>query len=166
MIDLKDFLTVIDGMKFTSGQKEIPADMAYPIGMIYRMPTPGCGNGVSERIVEMIDESEYITRRNTTLKAISNLYPVFRIRDSYIYIHPKEIGYSDFTYLKYPSQAVVVVTTNEEGEEVYDEGASTELEWNDLAKLDIIASMLSSIGLNLRANEIIQVAESIKTKGV
>jgi hypothetical protein len=172
LTDLQDFMIVKDGdlyssLKFTNGKVAVPSDMAYPIGMIYKMPINGCGNqGVDSRIVEMVDEGEYLMRRASALTPISSLYPVFRIVQDQILIHPSEIGYADFTYIKFPDNAVVVTTTDVNGEEQYDANASTELEWNDLAKLDIIASMLSSIGLNLRADEVRQAAESLKIQGI
>lgn len=165
LVDLADFVKK-ENISYTNGTGAIPSDMAYPVGMNYKKPNNTCDGGYENRNVELLDEGEYQMRIVSTLKAISFLFPVYRIT-TLLNIEPITIQYSDFTYLKYPNEAVFATVTNSTtGEVEYDSANSTELEWNNTAKESIIAVILSSTGLNLRSNEIIQAAEATKQRGV
>ena len=165
LVDLASFVT-ISNITYSSGSANTPTDMAYPISLEYERASTECAGEMESINVEMVNRGELIMRKSSALKPISYEYPVYTL-ESGINIYPKTIPTSEFTYIKYPTQAVIVFDTNEEtGEEEYNASASTELEWNDLAKLDIISIILAGIGLNLGSSEIIQVAESYKTKGI
>lgn len=173
LVDLSDFLVIMDGglypsMEFVSGEATVPTDMAYPIGMTYNKPVKvGCAYELDFNNVELLDEGEYALRKGSFLKPISFDYPVYRIVAGKVKIVPIDIKKADFTYLKYPTDAVFATTTNvTTGVLEYNAAGSTELEWNDLAKLDIISIMLGDVGLNLRSQEVAQYAQAIKQQGV
>lgn len=172
LIDLSDFVVSMDGtafpnLKFVSGRTPVPEFMEYPVGMIYKLPSDSCDVGYEARTVELISEAEYTIRKTSKLKNISFTYPVYRFVGDEIFIHPKEITTVDFSYLKTPKEAKVILTTNSTtGELEYDTLNSVELEWNDLAKIDIISIILASAGLNIRSQEVLQTAELYKTKGL
>ena len=171
LTDLADFVVIKDnpGLKFTGGKTSIPSDMLYPLGMTYKKPIVGatCETDYDLRNVELIDGGEHTMRIVSMLKPINGEYPIYEFSGNDILIFPKEIQYTDFVYLRKPTDIVFATTTNATtGEIEYDASKSVESEWNDLAKVDIITLLLGSAGLNLRSNEILQVAESIKTKGI
>lgn len=166
LVDLEDFIKR-ENLTYTSGITNNPTDMEYPIGMKYKQANVNCTEGYKSIIVELVNAGELIMRESSSLKEISYDYPVYEIANGTLRIYPNTIQHTDFTYLKTPLQAVFATTTNATtGEEEYDASSSTELEWNDLAKLDIISIILASVGLNLRSNEILQTAEMYKEKGL
>jgi len=172
LMDLSDFVVTMDGdsspnLTFVSGSATIPQYLLYPVGMIYKLAKEGCDEGYNNVEAELVSEAEYMMRKTSDLKKISFSYPIYRFVGNTIKIMPKEITTVDFSYLKTPVEAIFATTTNgTTGEVEYDAASSTELEWNDLAKLDIISIILSSVGLNLRSNEILQIAEAHKNNGL
>jgi len=164
IMDLAEFITV-EQMSYTSGVSDYPTSMAYPVGMEYKRLDESCDGGYESVAVELVNAGELVMRKSSGLKPISYEYPLYEIASD-IRIYPKTISTSEFTFLKKPNDAVFVTTTDANGEEVYDAAASTELNWNDMAKTDIISIILASVGLNLRSSDVLQTAEMYKTKGL
>jgi hypothetical protein len=117
-------------------------------------------------LVELVDESEYMMRKTSSLTPINVFYPVYRILGDNLVISPKTITRTEYSYLRLPTDAVVAVTLDANYNEVYDAANSVELEWNDLDKLEIISIILGDVGLNLRSSDIITASEQLKAKGI
>ena len=65
-----------------------------------------------------------------------------------------------------PDAPVFVVTTNESTLEMeYDTDASTELEWNDGCKIDIIYMMLQDMGVSIERQDVVQLANKVTQLG-
>jgi hypothetical protein len=69
-------------------------------------------------------------------------------------------------YYREPVPPVFKTTTNETDLTLeYDSAASTELEWNDGCKLDIVHMVLADMGLNISRSEVTQYAEKLIETG-
>lgn len=169
LIDLAPFIVSIeDGtFIFTNGIAEYPTNFCYPIAMKYKVRGgEDCLYSILNKQVELLNAGEYFMRTSSILRPINLDYPVYTISDK-INIYPNTISNVDFTYLKYPNKAIIYTITNSlTGELEYNSSTSTELEWTELGKLEIISIILSNVGLNLRSGDIIGLAEKLKQTGI
>lgn len=165
LTDLSDFVTN-DTLTYLNGITPIPSNFIYPIGMEYKVADGTCDGGYKTTLVELVDAGEAVMRRQSALKPLAK-YPIYELVADNLVISPSTIRHTNFTYLSNPTEAVIVTSTDSyTGELIYDAVNSVELQWNDLAKLDIIVLVLRSAGINLRAQDITQAAEIIKQQGV
>jgi hypothetical protein len=157
-----------DNLKFVGGVTAKPADLIYPLGMIENIASNAsdCSVDIEPVLVELVDESEYMMRKTSSLTPINVFYPVYRILGDNLVISPKTITRTEYSYLRLPTDAVVAVTLEANYNEVYDAANSVELEWNDLDKLEIISIILGDVGLNLRSSDIMAASEQLKAKGI
>lgn len=160
LVDLEDFVQS-NTLTYSSGSVNVPDKMLYPISMIYKRRDNTCDSGWDNREAELVNHGELAMRLGSKLKEPSFKYPIYSIKGNIITTEPN-LSSTLFTYLREPNSALLATTTNETtGEEEYDEANSVELEWNEMAKLDIMEMILFDVGINLRAAEISQAAQQL-----
>lgn len=131
-------------LTFTAGLASLPGDYYYPTAL-----------AVSNRPVDVMTDAQWFYRISSTLKAPTVYHPVVRFLASTIQIHPTTVGSVDWTYLKLPTTpAFALMDAN--GIKVYDSGNSTELDWDELSKMDIISMILKQIGMAITPQQVAQ----------
>lgn len=92
--------------------------------------------------------------------------PVAMLQGTVIKILPSITGYSfDLGYIRMPIEPFYAVDSSL-GYNKYNSGDSIDLEWDDINKLDILAILLSDIGVIVGRDDIVQVNEKVKAQGI
>jgi hypothetical protein len=114
---------------------------------------------------ELLNESQISTRRSSQLIPLSVKTPVCLLKKGKkVQLYPAVPSAGTVYYLRKPAAPVFVYTPN--GRQlVYNQNASTQLEWDDPSIEKIIYKTLSLLGINLKDGEAIQVGDA-KDKSV
>ena len=140
------------------GYATTPSNMYYPSSMFYTY------NGDS-RFIEIVSDYEWELRQADALTKATNRNPIANIQDNIIRFSPIVNKFVNFIYLKTLTKPVFAYTQTK-GYLEYDSSGSVELEWNESNQIDILYILLTDLGLAVNREDIIQVAEKIKTVGV
>lgn len=136
------------------GYATIPDDLYYPSVMEYK-----------NRNIEIVSDELWNLRKSDALLKGTERNPIANFQNNFIRFNPLKNCFVDFIYLRNPIKPVFAYTLTK-GYIEYDENNSIELEWNEINQIDIIAILLFDLGINIEKPEILQVAESVKTKGI
>lgn len=164
--DLRAFKERLAAREVTDGLMLVPDDYAHYDTIIYNYVKNI--NGVDTtlpRPVEILRESEAVERRGNYTKRPTLQNPIGVIRNDGIFIEPITITEVDFTYYRWPNDPVFVYNQYD-GYITYDAGSSTELEWTKDEHLQIVALMMSYMGVHLRVQDIFNYAEMKKKEGI
>jgi hypothetical protein len=131
-------------LTFTAGLATIPGDYYYPTAL-----------SVSDRPVEVLTDSQWFFRISSTLKAPTDYRPAIRFLASTVQVHPSTVASLSWTYLKLPADPVFTLK-DENGIKVYDSANSTELDWDELDKIDIISMILKQFGMAITPQQVAQ----------
>jgi hypothetical protein len=144
------------------GYATTPSNLYYPSTMTYLKSE---AHGLTYKPIDILDDQAWVDRVDDALTAPSVNRPVANFQVSYIRFSPIKNAWVEFIYLKYPDDPVFGYT-QDRGFIEYDSANSTELEWDEANQVDIIAIMLSDLGVNMGRQDILQVAEKVKTQGI
>ena len=96
---------------------------------------------------------------SSTLLQPSNLHPIvalFNETTPAFKFEPYRSTTATVSYLRFPVEPVFVVTIDANDNITYNSGASTELEWDEEEKVDIIYLILQKVGVNLDEQDALQ----------
>lgn len=189
-IDLQPFMMHMGNMTSlplavnSDGLATLPPDFFYPTGILFIKPTE---SGAVPRMVTLVTDIEWMQSLGNTVTTPTEEYPMAKIFSGGMYVRPADVKFVDFSYIRKPADPVYdYYIDNATAREVYlspgetppltgvtysgiggtgNISASVELEWNDINKVNIMAIMLSFLGVNLKANDIIGYAEKLKSQG-
>lgn len=141
------------------------------------------------REVKIVEDKEYNECMSDSITFPTLRNPIINLEDERVKLRPLGMQFVNFAYFRLPLTPVYdYYIDNSTLEEVYLEvgqtppeikvtysgyssaadnrSVSVELEWNDVDKMDIAMIILSDMGVNIRAQEVVQYAEMVKAKGV
>jgi len=113
----------------------IPADYFYVTGINY-------GN----KPVDILTDNQWGPRTNNSITAPDADFPICRFFSSEIQFLPASVTSVSWTYLSEPTTPVYA-TKLENGIKVYDSASSTELDWDETEKQDILSMILLELGI-------------------
>jgi len=116
--------------------------------------------------VEIVAEDERANRLNSQIDPVTITSPIAEIvAPRFIRMYPTAApGYTGtITYLKRPPKPVFVYTVISGSVIVFNEAASTNLQWRETELNAVLLKALSTIGINLSDEEITQYAEMKNT---
>lgn len=121
-------------------------------------------NTTIPKIVEILTEDQYGDRAGNWIKKPSVTNPVGVCRKDGIYVYPASISTVEFHYIKYPTDPIFAYTENV-GYITYDAPGSTEFVWPKHLHMDLVRIMLGYLSINIREQELLAYAETLKEKG-
>lgn len=113
--------------------------------------------------IEVVDVAMWADRINHPLKTPSTDYPVAMFENRQINVRPTSLTSCIVRYLKYPTAPVYafsVVGTRY----VYNDAASTDIEWPEIVHDDIMLRVLSNLGINMREPVMMQYSQMEKAQ--
>lgn len=119
-------------------------------------------SGVTRYVsLELPNEDEMSSRLNSQIDPVTITSPIGEIESKqYIRIYPTGIGYNGtVTFYRRPVKPNFVYTTISERVIVYDNTASTQLEWPENWQNAVLLKSLETLGVNLSADDIMQFSE-------
>lgn len=151
------------------GQAPIPSDYVHYSSARYNMIKDNvCGTvEMKPRTIEHLTDAQLGDRLGAVIKKPTLRNPIFSTYSTYFQFYPKTIKRVEFTYLRMPRTPVYgYIPDVETDTDIYNEATSVHFEYPDDCFNDIAMLCLSLMAANLRAPEIVQYAETIKTKGI
>lgn len=122
-------------------------------------------NGAYVSSADFVTTKEYNQLAGSSFPVTIN-EPVAMLQGTVIKVLPSITGYSfDLGYIKMPAEPVYAVDSSL-GYNKYNSGDSVDLEWDDVNKLDILAILLSDMGVIVGRDDIVQVNEKVKAQGI
>lgn len=141
------------------GKSSYPSDYAHLSSLnFYYVKESGQGKMVPIKEVKNADWSEIGA---STLLKPTKRYPKFSFYANEISFLPRDIGLVSMDYFKEPSSPVWGFTIVN-SREVYDPTTSVQFESPDFSMNDIMALMLSFVGINIQVPMLVQYAEQFK----
>jgi hypothetical protein len=107
-----------------------------------------------------LNEDQRTFRRKSQVIPLSTSNPFAETMDTGFQLYPKEPQVGVLSYLKRPAAPVFVYTLVSGRVIVYNQGASTQLEWLDKDQNAVLIKSLSSIGINISEQDIQAYAEN------
>jgi hypothetical protein len=114
---------------------------------------------------EIISRQEIPTRVKHPTKTPTIKYPVATIIAKGLKIWPASVEKATVIYYKKPTAPVFKTTVDDEGFLVYDASGSTELEWRDENKIDILHLIMQDLGVNIEKQDLEQLAQKLVEGG-
>ncbi len=139
-----------------------PTDFYYPLSLMYRLSVDG---NVEYRNIEIVSDKAYADAMSSKIITPTKLFPIMNMRFEYMRFAPQNLQFAEMTYLSLPVKPVYAID-NYEGVIVYNHAASTQLQWDEINQIDILAILLSDLGVSIRREDIVQISEKVKSKGI
>ena len=114
---------------------------------------------------EIISKQEVPARIKHPTKTPTEEYPAAIVVTKGLKIWPASVTSATVLYYKKPKDPVFATTVNDDGELVYDATNSTELEWRDENKLDILYLIAQDMGVNIEKPDMEQLAQKLVETG-
>lgn len=110
--------------------------------------------------VQMVNEDEVANRLNSQIDPVTVTSPIGeQLSPGFFRLYPLSGYTGNIVFLRRPVKPNFVYTTISERVIVYDDAASTQLEWAETEMDSVLLKSLSTLGINLTDNEIAQYAE-------
>lgn len=153
-IDLSPFLTESE-VNVVNGKATL-AGMKYPSDFYT----------ATSRSADIISRQEISNRLNDPQTKPTSKDLCAYIVQGGLKVFPTDTPKINVIYYREPAAPVFVLNTNEDTLEFeYDANASTELEWDDANKLDIIHMVLNDMGINIARPDVTQYATKLVETG-
>lgn len=120
------------------------------------------------KAADIISQQELGMRINHPIKKATTKYPFATITTNGLKIWPATIERINISYYRPPNDPAFkteVNTTDNIGALEYDETGSTELEWADHNKLDILHMIMQDMGVNIERPDLEQLANKLVETG-
>ncbi len=115
---------------------------------------------------DMISQQELGLRINHPIKKATEKYPFAVITTSGLKIWPATVTRANVSYYRSPNAPVFVTQVNTtDGSLEYNSLESTELEWADHNKLDILYMIMQDMGINIERPDLEQLANKLVEGG-
>jgi hypothetical protein len=166
MDDLKAFKVFLKNVPLVNGTIPYPADYCHRIELTNNFTIKiNKVDTVLPKGIEVLTESQLSSRLGNYTKRPVSRMPICTFRSDAIYIWPFEVSdivpdpitQVDFAYFRWPHDPVFAYVIGD-GEITYDAVNSVEPEWPQDEYITLTAMLLKYIGINLRAEEIVQIA--------
>ena len=160
--DLRPFKVDMSGngmLMFYNGRASYPDRYYYPSSMSAMRD-----DGRLKR-VRFVTDQQWDEMMGNYVDVPNDEYPIATFQNDHIQIAPQNITKAKFVYLRLPNRPVYAVKLNGNAS-VYDSHSSVQLEWDEINQIDIIAILLSDLGLSLKREDILQIAEKQKLQGI
>lgn len=145
----------------TNGRLAYPSDYLHVSSMRhYYAFINGTGKEVS---VEEVTNAEYGERTQSEINVPTTRYPIYTDYATYMQFEPKNIGLITMDYFRQPTSPVWGFTLVS-SRPVYDPTTSVDWELPNECHNELIFSMASYLGINLRETELAQYAEMQKVQ--
>lgn len=157
--DLKAFKERLAARAVTSGVMLYPDDYAHLQTVVYNYSKTI--NGVATTLpkqVEILREAEFASREGNYTKMPTTANPIAVMRSDGIHIRPITITECDMNYYRFPVDPEFAYTQGD-GYITYDAVNSVETEWPADEHLTLARMILQMIGVNLRADDIVNYSE-------
>jgi len=154
-LDLAPFLNV-DTTAVLGGVVDLTSkDIGYLMDFI---PNP-----IGKRGMDYINVDEVGDRINNPITAPTADDPIYyRTALGTFTVYPVSVVSVNVAYYKNPTPAVVVIDTNPTTLlPEYDSGSSTELEWDDVNKIDISYMIIRDAGVSMQRADVAQMADNL-----
>lgn len=155
---------------FTSGVYTLPADYLHLLSMDINISDDDAPNGVTYEAVDFILEDRWSERKKSQLIPVSATRPIARLMMNTtpakaIEMFPAQGYAGTIYYMKKPAAPVFDYTLV--GRVItYNQGGSTQMEWDDEEINNVIAKAMQFLGVNLQAGELIQFFQQKDAAGV
>jgi len=140
-------------LAITNTLATIPANYFYVTGI---------NNG--NEPVDIVTDGQWGPRISNSITYPEDDYPICRFFSAEIQFLPSTVSSVSWTYLRKPTPPVYV-TKFENGITVYDAASSTELDWGETEVQDIIALILSDVGVPMDPTSIESYAQLKNQQG-
>ena len=118
------------------------------------------------RSAEIISQQELGMRINHPIRKATTKYPFATIIENGLKIWPATVTRINISYYRPPNEPSFVTSVNTtDGSLEYDEVTSTELEWADHNKLDILHMIMQDMGINIERPDLEQYAGKLVEGG-
>jgi len=154
---LSRFVTRKDNVAISSGEMIVQKDYRENV-MIFKRDARSPSTSYGKRI-ETVSYDEFVRRNESIIELYIEDHPVAVYQNRKFEIYPANISKIDHVYLRLPSQPVFAYTVSTIGQEVYDAGNSTQLEWDEWMHYKFYMLILKEMGINLRENQVIEYAQ-------
>jgi len=115
---------------------------------------------------DIVSQQELGMRINHPIKKATIKYPFAMITSNGLKIWPDTVSRINISYYRPPNDPVFVTSVNATtGELEYDEVSSSELEWADHNKLDILHMIMQDMGVNIERQDLEQLANKLVETG-
>ena len=115
---------------------------------------------------EIIAHQEFGQRINHPLRQATAEYPWAVLTQTGLKIYPSTITEAYVIWYRNPQEPNFITTVSSNGELVYDEISSTELEWSDENKLMILHMILQDAGIITEKQDLEQLAQKLTETGM
>jgi hypothetical protein len=158
--DLKVFLKEKSyrGTEIINGAISYPLDLAHPT----RLTWVSTGTRVG---VTFVDDDKVDEKLNCPITGPTERYPFAEILSNGLRVYPASPVELRLKYLSYPVKPKYV-TRIEDGDEVFDEVASIDIQWPETTFRQLAMIALGDFGVNLKDQQIQQYSEFRKREGV
>ncbi len=149
-------------LDLASGQFDLPADL-------YLIEDKGVTSGDNEtypgRVVDEVERNN-IGFLNLSLASPKELYPVYENYGTYLKVLPASIDQINVKYLRKPKMPNWTYFDLSTGDPVFNPAnvSYQDFELHESEFSNIVLRMLSYFGINLRENEVVEIAEILKNK--
>lgn len=172
------------------GYAVLPSNFFYPSALSYKyFPNNDCTGTYKTRKIDVLTDQQWDYVIGSSIRRPTLKYPAANFQAGTIRFSPTNLQRVDFVYLRYPANPVYDYYINADLDHIYllpgtshvlvagEEGSmgqqpgtsvvsmSVEMEWNYSNRLDILAFILSFLGMNMREGALQQFAEMTKQSG-
>jgi hypothetical protein len=122
----------------------------------------------NSKAADIISQQELGMRINHPIKKATEKYPFATVSKKGLTVWPNTVKSIFISYYRSPASPVFktkVNTTDNAGELEYDEAGSTELEWADHNKIDILYMIMQDMGINIERPDLEQLANKLVEGG-
>lgn len=143
----------------TQGHAPYPSDFAHLASLnYYFVRTSGQGKMIP---VTEVDNADFSEVEASSLLKPTKRFPKFTFYANYLAFLPRNLGTMGIDYFKIPDTPKWAFTTVN-SREVYDPSNSVQFESPDFAMNDVMALMLSFMGINIQVPMLVQYAQEFK----
>ena len=149
-------------LQLNNGHLEYPSDYYIASSITYSITK---GEESFERRVDILSDQEYEEKTTSVLMKPGEMFPVANMQSAFIRFFPLKNEKINMVYLRMPKKPRYAVKYYEDWSEYWPE-QSVQLEWDDMATIDIITIMLSELGIMLKNQLVLEYAEKVKERGI
>ena len=158
---LKKFITPL-----TNYTVDNNGQLVYPSGFVHLSDIGYYNSDLGVFVeVEPIMHSQLFERLKNVITPPSLEFPVCVYYNTYLQFYPVGLQNISLSYLRLPVTPVYV-TTEQNGVNVFDAVYSVDFEWADQYMPDILRLILGYMGISTKDGNVLNYAETVKTKGV
>ena len=165
--DLLEIKKIVNITVDAEGKAPLPTDFLYHSATRFRyVLNQNCGNPIiSEKKVEIVDDTQLPFLLNNSIKAPTKKYPIATFQNPYLQCYPSDLKEIKFTYLCYPKKPFWGYTIDKDDNVIYDPTKSVHIELPYSMVTMLAGIILGYLGINLREAELENYSQKIKVQG-